>query len=296
MGRKTFFHIKQAGRNIRQSWGTQLMTMMTVSLSVLIFTFFLLVYMNIVSAGERLGDELRLIIYLNEEVIPEAEPMYEKKITGFGEVDKIVFISRAEAFERLSRQLESEQDVLEDLGADFLPPSIEVYPKKSFQNLTHLKQFSDYLTTLPNAEKVQYGQSWIERFGYFTELLRIVVILSGILLIMATVFMVSYTIRLTVVAKEAELEVLRLVGANNKYIQTPLLIEGIFQGVMGSALGMAILYLIFKWVQVHLSGPGFLNILEFSFFPPETTAVIMASAILLCSGGSLISIRKYMRI
>jgi cell division transport system permease protein len=296
MAHKTYFHIKQAGRNIRQSWGTQLMTMMTVSLSVLIFTFFLLVYMNILSAGERLGDELRLIIYLNEEVIPEAEPMYEKKITDFGEVDKVVFISRAEAFERLSQQLESEQDVLEDLGADFLPPSIEVYPKKSFQNLTHLKQFSDYLTTLPAAQKVQYGQSWIERFGYFTELLRIVVFLSGILLIMATVFMVSYTIRLTVVAKEAELEILRLVGANNKYIQTPLLIEGIFQGVMGSALGMAILYLIFKWVQAHLSGPGFLNILEFSFFPPETTAVIMAVSILLCSGGSLISIRKYMRI
>ena len=296
MGHKTYFHIKQTGRNLRQSWPTQLMTVMTISLSVLIFSFFLLIYMNIVNAGSRLGDELRLIVYLEEEVLPEVQPMYEQKINDFGEVAKIAFISRTEAFARLGRQLDSEKDVLEDLGPDFLPPSIEVYPKQNLRNLTRLKQFSDYLTTLPGAQKVQYGQSWVERFGYFTELLRIIVVLSGVLLIMATVFIVSSTIRLTVVAKEAELEVLRLVGADNKYIQTPLLIEGILQGLIGSGGGILLLYLIFRWTMGHLSGPGFLNMLDFSFFPPETSAIIVVTSVLLCAGGSLISIRKHMRI
>ena len=296
MGHKTYFHIKQTGRNLRQSWPTQLMTVMTISLSVLIFSFFLLIYINLINAGNLLGDELRLIIYLNEEVRPEVRPMYEKKIKDFGEVKKITFISKAEAFERLGRQLNSEKDVLEDLGPDFLPSSIEVYPQQSLLNLTRLKQFSDYLTTLPGAQKVQYGQSWVERFGYFTELLRIIVVLSGGLLIMSTVFMVSYTIRLTMVTKEAELEVLRLVGANNKYIQTPLLIEGILQGIIGSGCGILLLYLIFQWTMRHLSGPGFLNMLDFSFFQPETSAIIIGTSILLCAGGSLISIRKYMRI
>ena len=296
MGHKTYFYLKQTGRNIRQSWPTQLMTVMTISLSVLIFSFFLLIQMNIVKAGNSLGDELRLIIYLDEEVKPEVQPMYEEKIKAFSEVEKISFISKAMAFERLRLQLSSEKDVLEDLGPDFLPPSIEVYPKQNLSNLTKLKQFSDYLATLPGVQKVQYGQSWVERFGYFTELLRIIVILSGGLLIMATVFMVSYTIRLTVVAKEAELEVLRLVGANNKYIQTPLLFEGILQGIIGSSGGIILLYLIFQWTMANLGGPGFMNILDFSFFPPETSAIIVGVSILLCAGSSLISIRKYMRI
>lgn len=296
MGHKTYFHIKQTGRNLRQNWPTQLMTVLTISLAVLIFSFFLLIYLNLVNAGNLLGDELRLIVYLDEEVGPEVRPMYEKKINDFGEVEKISFISKAEAFARLGKQLNSEKDVLEDLGPDFLPASIEVYPRQGLRNLTKLKQFSDYLTTLPGAQKVQYGQSWVERFGYFTELLRIIVVLSGGLLIMATVFMVSYTIRLTVVAKEAELEVLRLVGANNKYIQTPLLIEGILQGVVGSCGGVILLYFIFHWTLRHLSGPGFLNLLDFSFFPPETSAIIIGTSILLCAGGSMISIRKYMRI
>jgi len=296
MGHKTYFHIKQTGHNLRQNWPTQLMTVMTISLSVLIFSFFLLIYLNIVNAGSRLGDELRLIVYLDEEVKPEVMPMYENKIREFGEVERIEFISRTKAFERLGRQLDSEKDVLADLGPDFLPPSIEVYPVRNMRNLTRLKQFSDFLTTLPAAQKVQYGQSWLERFGYFTELLRVIVILSGVLLVMATVFMVSSTIRLTVVAKEDELEVLRLVGADNKFIQTPLLIEGVLQGFIGSGCGILLLYLIFMWTTGHLSGPGFLNMLDFSFFPPKITAIIAGTSTLLCAGGSLLSIRKYMRI
>ncbi|MBU0483882.1 MAG: permease-like cell division protein FtsX [Proteobacteria bacterium] len=296
MGHETYFYFKQTGRNLQQSWGTQLMTLFTVSMSILIFTFFFLVYTNIIKAGDRFGDELRLIVYLDDEVVPEMRPQIKKKITDYSPVEKIVFVSRDEAFHRLNVQLGQEGDVLNDLGAGFLPPSIEVFPKKDLKNLTLIKQFSDYLTTLPGAQKVQFGQGWVERFGYFTELLRVIVFLSGGLLVMATAFMVSYSIRLTVIEKEAELEVLRLVGARSSYIQTPLLIEGFLQGLLSSGIGLGMLYLIFLWTKTHLSGPGFLHLLDITFFPPVTTGIIMGMSILLCTGGSLVSIRKYLRI
>ena len=293
---KSYFHLKQTGHNIRQNWPTQLMTFLTVTLSVLIFTFFLLVYLNVMHAGLRLGDDLRLVVYLDNEVGPAQQPLLSKKITDYSEVEKVVFVSRAEAFARLQQQLSGEKDLLADLGPNFLPPSIEVYPKQSLRNFTHIKEFSTYLATLPGAEKVQYGQEWVERFGYFTELLRVVVALSGTLLVLATVFMVSYNIRLTVVAKESELEVLRLVGASNSYIQTPLFLEGIIQGLLGSSLGMVMLFAIYRWTASHLGGPGFLNLPDYSFFPLPTTALIITVSTLLCAAGSLLSIRKYMRI
>ena len=83
---------------------------------------------------------------------------------------------------------------------------------------------------------MQYGQEWVERFYYFTRLLSIVVFLSGSLLILTTIFMVSYTIRLTIFGRQAELELLKLVGATNNYIRTPFLIEGVLQGFIGSGL------------------------------------------------------------
>ncbi len=286
----------QTGRNLRQTWGTQFMTLLTVSLSVLIFAFFFLVYNNFLSVGTKLGDELRLIVFLKEEIVPELRPQIERKIQEFNEVEKIVFVSRQQAFERLGAQLAGDRDVLADLGSDFLPPSIEVYPKKDLRSLARVKQFSDYLATLPGAEKVQYGHDWVERFGYVTSLLRIIVLLSGCLLVLTTVFMVSYTIRLTVIARREELQLLRMLGATNTYIQGPLILEGLLQGLIGSGIGLASLFFLFIWIKTRFSGPGLLTLFHFTFFPPLTTGAMLLAGILLCAGGSIVSIRKFLRV
>jgi len=284
------------GRNLQKTWPSQFMTLLTVSLSVLIFSFFFLIYINMIKAGESLGDDLRLTIYLTEEPVVEMQSELVRKITNFSPVEEIRFTSRQDAFNRLSQQLGDNVDVLDDLDPSFLPPSIEVYPKKDLTTLTQIKRFSEYLSTLPGAIKVQYGQDWVERFNYFTKLLRIIVVLSGILLILTTTFMVAYTIRLAVVARQAELEILRLLGATDSYIRTPFLIEGLLQGIFGSSLGLIALFFLYQWIQMRFTGPGFLQIIEFTFFSPLIIGIIIAASILLCTGGSYSSMRKFMRI
>ncbi|HCC53955.1 MAG TPA: cell division protein FtsX [Desulfobulbaceae bacterium] len=286
----------QAGKNFRQTWGTQIMTLLTVTLSVLIFAFFFLIYTNMLSASARLGDDIRLIVYLDQDITAQMRPGLEKKIRDFGPVEKIAFVSRTEAFARLSAQLGKEKDVLNDLSPEFLPPSIEVYPLKTLDNLTMISQFSDFLLTLPNVAKVQSGSDWLRRFGYFTNLLRIVVVLSGGLLIISMTFIVSYTIRLTVLSRQNELEILRLLGASNAYIRLPFLIEGVLQGFLGSSIGLAALYSLYQWITNRFSGPGFLKIFEFAFFPIVITASILLVGIILCTISSLFSIRRFIRI
>ncbi len=286
----------QAGRNFRHTWGSQIMTLVTVSLSVLIFSFFFLIYTNMMEAGVELGGDLRLVVYLDEEPVPEMLTQLKKKITAFGETEQIVYTSRKEAFQRLTQQLDGDQDVLAHLDPLFLPPSIEVYPSKNLKDLSQIDLFSKYLAKLPGAVKVQYGQGWVERFNYFTKLLRIIVLLSGGLLILTTTFMVAYTVRLTVVARQAELKILRLLGATNSYIRTPFLLEGLLQGFLGSALGLFSLGLLFHWIKTRFNVPDFLDFFEFTFFPPQTIGIILAVSIMLCIGGSISSMRRFLRI
>ncbi len=288
--------IRQVGRNLRMTWGSQFMTLLTVSLSVLIFAFFYLIYANMLNFGNKLGDDLSLIVYLEEEPGPELQQQLIKKITTFDKVEKIRFVSRAEAFQRFARQLGKNQDVLDDMPQDFLPPSIEVIPLKNLRSLSQVKLFSAYLASLPGTLKVQYGKDWVERFYYFTRLLSIVVLLSGTLLILTTIFMVAYTIRLTINSRQAELELLKLVGATNNYIRTPFLLEGLLQGLLGSFFGIVSLYILFQWIKLRFSGPGFLNLFEFSFFSPAVSLTIIGVSILLCTLGSYSTIQKFLRI
>ncbi len=288
--------IRQVGRNLRQTWGSQLMTLLTVSLSVLIFAFFYLIYSNMLNLGDKLGDDLSLIVYLEDEPGPELKQQLTKKIRTFDEVESIRFVSRSEAYDRFAIQLGENQDVLNDMPKDFLPPSIEVIPLKNLRSLNQVKLFSSYLATLPGTLKVQYGQDWVERFYYFTKLLSIIVLLSGTLLILTTIFMVAYTIRLTILGRQAELELLKLVGATNNYIRTPFLLEGLLQGLLGSTFGITSLYILFQWIKLRFSGPGFLNLFEFAFFQPIVSFTIIGVSILLCTLGSYSTMQKFLRI
>lgn len=290
------FIFGQLGRNSLHGWSAQVMTLFTVTLSVLIFSFFFLIYVNMQKASSRLGNELRLIVYLEDEVPIGFRPEFKKKITDFDKVEKIIFLSREEAFSRLSKQLGRDSDVLEDLDPSFLPYSVEIYPSSTLKSLTRIKEFSNYLETLPGARKVQYGQEWIERFGYFISLLRIIVILSGALLILTSVFMVSYTIRLTLESRQEELEILRFLGATDRYIRGPVMVEGFLLGFLGAGSGLLSLFFLFQWIKNHFSGPGFMNLFELSFLPLENIGTILLISLLLCSSGSLISIRKYLKV
>ncbi len=291
-----FSVLRQTGRNLRQTWPTQFMTCLTVSLSVLIFSFFYLVYLNMLTAGDKVSDDLRLVVFLEDEPGPEMQEQLRNKITQFDPVQEIKFISKKEAYDRFAEQLGDNREVLTDMPTDFLPPSIEVIPFKNFRSLKQIKLFADYLATIPGSQKVQYGQKWVERFYSFTQLLSIIVLLSGLLLFLTASFMVASTIRLTIFGRQEELELLKLVGATNNYIRTPFLLEGLMQGFLGSFLGLTALYTLFQWFIRHFSGAGFLDIIPFSFFSPGIIATILLASIALCTIGSYTSMQKFLRV
>jgi len=288
--------IRQTGRNLRQTWTTQLITCLTVSLSVLIFSFFYLIYLNMLSVGDKLSDNLHLVVYLEDEPGPEMQEQLRLKITQFDQVEKIRFISKEEAYNRFAKQLGDNREILTDMPTDFLPASIEVVPMKTLRSLRQVKLFSEYLATLPGSQKVQYGQQWVERFYSFTQLLSIIVLLSGSLLILTATFMVASTIRLTIFGRQEELELLKLVGATNSYIRTPFLLEGLLQGLAGALLGLSALYTLFQWTTHHISGAGFFNLLSFTFFPFTIISTIVLLSIILCAVGSYASMQKFLRV
>ncbi|MFP3984086.1 MAG: cell division protein FtsX [Desulfurivibrionaceae bacterium] len=290
------FIFSQTSRNILSSWSMQAMTMLTVALSVLIFSFFYFLYNNMIDSGNQVVKDIKIMAYLDDQPSRAMKDELETRIKKFNPVEKIEFVAPPQAFQELESQLGSEKDILADLDPAFLPYSIKITPKKDLKHLSRIKNFAEYLEGLPSVGKVQYGRGWLERFDQFANLLRLVVILSGALLILNTLFMVSYTIRLTLVARQEELKILRYMGATNSYIKIPILIEGFLLGLVGALTGLGALYLLFGWMQNNFRGEGLLNFFQLSFLPWPHIIGILLAAVLLCSSGSMISIRKLLKI
>ncbi|MCK5227690.1 MAG: FtsX-like permease family protein, partial [Desulfobulbaceae bacterium] len=102
--------------------------------------------------------------------------------------------------------------------------------------------------------------------------------------------------RLTIFARREELQILRMLGATDAYIKVPLLLEGVMQGFLGTGFGLLSLYFLFTWTRERFTGPGFLNLFEFSFFPLQILVLITGVSIIFCAGGSLTSMRKLLRL
>jgi cell division transport system permease protein len=283
--------LTQTFRNFIRTWRSQALILITISLSVLIFSFFYLLYMNMMVAGKQLGDDLRLIVYLENEPSPPLQAEYRDKILKFDEVEKIVFVSRAEAFQRFKNQLGRDRDILTGMPGDFLSPSIEIYPLQTLDTLTRIKRFSEYLQTLPGVLRVQYGREWIDRFYTFARMLQVVIILSGVLLILTTTFMVANSIRLTLISRADELQLLRLLGATGTYIRMPYFFEGGIQGIFGAACGLGSLFILYNWIKLQFAGATFGGF-ALTFFPASLICVIIGLTTVLCAFGSLISTRK----
>ncbi|MBW1672007.1 MAG: hypothetical protein JRJ40_11550 [Deltaproteobacteria bacterium] len=170
---------RRAFSDLRQDFCAQLITTMVVSLSILIFAFFTLLYFNLQYFVDRFGTELGLTIFLTKDTPKDRIPSLHQKLIGLSEVEKVTYISSEEAFRRLEHFLKNEKDVLEGVDPQFLPPSFEIQINRAMFQLNRIRQLAGEIDKWPEVSKVQFGQEWIDRLYVFSGLVRtIVAILS----------------------------------------------------------------------------------------------------------------------
>ncbi len=287
---------RRAFSDLKLRLGTQLMTTLVVCLSILIFSFFALLYFNLEHFIERFGSELGIVIFLKENVPQDRIPSLYAKITRLDGVESVNYVSPEEAFKRLENYLRHEKEVLEGVNPRFLPPSFEIRIDRAVFNLDRIRSLAQELAQWPEVSKVQYGQEWINKLQVFASLTRNIVFISGLLLLLTAAFVVANTIKLTVYARQEELEILRLVGATNTFIEAPFLIEAFLQGLIGSTLAVAIVYACFKYLSEAVAASELLRGVTVSFFPWHYTFMIIGASVALCVFGTALAMRRFLRL
>jgi len=269
---------------------------MVVSLSILIFAFFTLLYFNLQHFVERFGTELGLTIFLTEDTPKDRIPSLYQELTELPGVEKVTYISSEEAFRRLENFLKNEKEVLEGVDPGFLPPSFEIQINRAVFQLERIKQLAGEIDKWPEVSKVQYGREWIDRLHIFSGFVRTIVAITGPLLLFTAAFVVTNTIKLTVYARQKELEIMRLVGATNMFIQGPFLVEAFLQGLLGSSLALGAVFVFYRFLQGIEAKSELLRGMNICFIPWHYTVAIIASSVLLCVLGTALAMRRFLRL
>ncbi|RLC05421.1 MAG: ABC transporter permease [Deltaproteobacteria bacterium] len=240
--------VKKALADIRSNRFLNLITIITISLSILIVSLFLLFFENASRVIESWNKGGRAMIYLNKEFNLDMLPELKYRINGLGDIDEMVYISKAQALEKLKKDMSSQSAFLKTLKKNPLPDALEI-KMKSYNSFKEVQRFAQSIKAIEIVEDVEYGQGWLGRFLKIFNLFKITGYTMCSLFFLIALFITANTVRLAFYSRKLEIEIMRLVGATETFIKAPFYVEGLLQGLFGGILGLGILLVTYVTIS-----------------------------------------------
>ncbi|NMB73863.1 MAG: cell division protein FtsX [Myxococcales bacterium] len=251
---RLFTFLRQALTHLRRSPLLAGAALLTIGVVFLLLSVFGLLGYNLALLAESVGQNLQASVFFSDTA-SEAEREAVREIlrrsplvAGFEE------LTPAQAMARFRSRLGPDQAILEGLGEDWLPASLEIRLTAAGRDPAEMERLAQALR-LPGVEDVQHGQAWLEQFDRFLRAARLGALAVGLLVLLAALVIVSNTIRLAVYDRQDEIVILKLVGASDAFVKVPFYLEGLLLGSLGSLLGVALAWLLSAVVQLE---PGWL--------------------------------------
>jgi cell division transport system permease protein len=286
---------KRALDDIFKNRFLNLVTIITISLSILIASAFILFFINTSDIINSWKKGLRIMAYLKPGISNDGLKKLKQAIQALDDVDNLKFISKQEALGHLKAQMDHQSSLFENLTHNPLPDSIEIRMKASNESWQHIDSLASQIEAQPQVDEVEYGQRWVGRFAHILSLFRLAGYAMGTLFFMATIFIVANTIRLVIYSRREEVEIMRLVGATDNFIKIPFYFEGLIQGALGAIIGLTMLYIAYIFISSGVESEFFPGFFRFHFLSPILLSAILLGSMLVGWLGCFISLKQFLK-
>ena len=288
------YFIKEVYTSFKRNTWMTLASILTVVISLFILGFFSIVVLNLNKLADTLESQVQVSVYLKDDINEEDLADTKKILESVEGTQKVNYITRDEAMRNFKDRLGDQQFLLDALdNTNPLPNSFTVVVSAPEQ----VKSVADAAQTLFTVESVSYSQDIINHIFNLTHLIRIIGVALIILLLGAAIFIISNTIRLTVFARRKEIAIMKYVGATDWFIRWPFLLEGIVLGFIGGGIAAALLIVIYAQISQEIyNAMAFFPLISQYPFINYVVLVVLISGIIIGAAGSIISLKRFLRV
>jgi cell division transport system permease protein len=296
---KPMFFVKEALRSIKRNAIPSFAAMASVLVTVLVLGVFIPVVQATTGAANEVRGRVLVDVYLKRDATPDDVNRVRALLSDRIEhVGKVEFVSKQQAYETEKKR---NPEAYELLGRNPLPDTFRVTPDKPDDVL----QLRDALAPTvagtskpvdPAIESVKNRKDETNKILTATRVVKLSMGLLAILLVVASVLLISNTIRLSLFSRRREVEVMKLVGATDSFIRWPFVIEGVVLGALGGLLAVLLLG-VGKIALVDPLAADFALIAA-----PETigfgllVSILLLASVAVSAAGSSLSLRKFLRV
>lgn len=293
---RTFFYmIKQGFQNIAKNAFMIFASVSVIFVSLFIIgTMFLLSY-NIESILDDLASGPAVVINCKTTLSDEETDKLQDMIEINKNVSKITRISRAENLAAMKEFFSEQQDLFEDYKEEDLFVSFEV----ELYNVGEGEKFVSEVKSMVGVDSVRDTVRVLKLFTTLKKWVQIGTVIAVIGLGILSYLLTSNTIKLTVVARKQELEIMKYVGASSAYVRGPFIMEGLFIGLLGSGLSYLLVRLVYNIIANYVNGTeigDMIHVVPFTNFSGTLIVYFLIAAVAIGVLGSMTAIRKHIKV
>lgn len=235
------FFIRETLIGLKRSSLMTIIAIATVSITLILLGLFMLISANLGKVTEDIASKLEIRLFLKPNLKIEDIQLFRRKLKAIDGIKDVVFINNSTAWESFQNDY-SHLDLKKYIDQNPLPHSLNIRLEatqdiKSI--ILYVKRFDSLI------DDIVYGGELADRVDVFRRIMSIGGWSLIMLLILASLFIIVNTIRLTVIARDEEISIMQLVGATHRFIKGPFLIEGFIIGILGATVSVVFLYFIY---------------------------------------------------
>lgn len=288
--------IKEGYENLKKHGSKTFSTMLIICATMLVLGIFIILFTNVNKNVETVKVEQGIQAFI-EDTATDADIEYIKdaikKIDGVGEIR---YISKDEAYEDAKNVFKDQEYFLEGLD------KVQIFPASyvvKFADIEKADNIKSQIEKIDGIYKVKYNSSTINAVISISKIANIFLLGIGVVLLVVSIFIISNTIKLAVYSNKREIFIMRYIGATNKFIKKPFVIEGAIMGIVSALISFMLISIAYVVIYARIPKVG--SSLGVFGFIPYTSLWWMILAIYIVLGlfigilGSSISIKKYLK-
>lgn len=246
------YELKQGFKNIARNWMFSLASIVTMAACIFIFGIFYSIVTNVNHIIKGVEEDVPITVLFDENVGDAVIQDVGRRIEGRPEVLEVKYVSAEEAWEGFRDQYFGDSKVAAEGFQDDNPlansANYEVY-------VNEIEQQGDlvaYIEGLEGVREVRQSESAARTLGSFNRLVGTISIAIIAILLVVAIFLISNTISTGITIRREEIGIMKLIGATDLFVRTPFLLEGIILGLIGAAIPLAGLYVMYNQVIIHI--------------------------------------------
>lgn len=288
--------IKEGFDNLRKHGSKTFSTMLIICATMLVLGIFILLFQNVNKNVEIIKIEQGLQAFI-EDTATDTEIEYMKdEISQISGVKSVEYIDKEMAYKDAQEVFKEQSYFLEGLD------KVKIFPASFVVKFEDINQSDAVKTAVEKVDgiyKVKYNKSTIEAVISISNIANIFLLGIGIVLLIVSIFIISNTIKLAVYSNQREIFIMKYIGATNKFIKKPFIVEGAIMGIVSAIISFILISLAYIVLYARLpqigSSLGVFGFLPYSTLWYQILISYMILGLFIGIFGSSISIKKYLK-